>query len=151
MQLYLKVEEWRCGQLIGEIFRDIPIIVRDCTPNQGLCPQTGNNPPSIKLEVDTIAFPNAPAVDSVTNAQGKILYYSTTVYAQGKDQLSRSLHLIMTSDRTVCFSNITFSAAGGNLSNAANWGNPNILVCTVHLAQRLASLNGNPPGSVEVL
>ena len=28
----VKIEEWRCGQLIGEIYRDIPIVTVACTP-----------------------------------------------------------------------------------------------------------------------
>ena len=141
----LKVEEWRCGQLIGEIFRDIPIIIRDCTPNQGLCPQTGNNPPSIKLEVDTILHPNAPAVDSVTNPQGKILYYTTTVYA--REKINFKITSFDNDFRPDCLlQQIKFSAAGGNLSSSPTYGNPNICLFSAPCAT-LSSLNGNPPGS----
>ena len=31
------IEEWRCGQKVGEIYRDIPIVTLACTPPTGLC------------------------------------------------------------------------------------------------------------------
>ncbi|MCT4624738.1 MAG: gliding motility-associated C-terminal domain-containing protein, partial [Schleiferiaceae bacterium] len=42
--------------------------------------------------------------------------------------------------------NIEFVAAGGNLSDAANWGNPNSCKFNAPCAT-ITSLNGNPPGS----
>jgi gliding motility-associated-like protein len=50
----IKVESWRCGQLIAEVYREIQIVMYDCS---------GNLPPSV----------NGPFIDPITN-----LY---TVYA----------------------------------------------------------------------
>lgn len=141
----LKVEEWRCGQLIGEIFRDIPLIVRPCIPNTGICPQTSNNPPIVNLEVDSVVYPNGPWVTPIFNANNILVYYETTVYA--KEQINFKITAFDLEFKPNCLpQNIEFIASGGNLSDAANYGNPNSCKFNAPCAT-ITALNG-PGGSV---
>lgn len=120
----LKVEEWRCGQLIGEIFRDIPLIVRPCIPNMGTCPQPPNQAPTLAIEVDSAVYPNGPWVSPVYNSNNQLIFYETTVYAT--EQINLKLTSYDTDFKPNCLPQyINFSASGGNLSDAANYGNPN--------------------------
>ena len=49
----LKVESWRCGQLIGEVFRDIPISILTQTTPTGLCASSYQpGPPLLTLTPD---------------------------------------------------------------------------------------------------
>jgi hypothetical protein len=137
----LKVEEWRCGQLIGEIFRDIPLIIRPCIPNTGICPQTSNNPPSLNLEVDSAVYPNGPWVTPIYNTNNILVYYETTVYA--KEQINFKITSFDLDFKPNCLpQDIVFTASGGNLSDAANYGNPNSCKYNAPCAT-IASLNLN--------
>jgi hypothetical protein len=44
-----KVEQWRHNQLIGEVYRDMIIVIKSCTPPSGLCGGLVNNPPSLNV------------------------------------------------------------------------------------------------------
>ena len=46
----IKVEEWRCGQKIGQVFRELPVITKACMPAPGLCGSQTNNAPDIQFE-----------------------------------------------------------------------------------------------------
>jgi gliding motility-associated-like protein len=119
----LKVEEWRCGQKIGEIFRDIPLVVRPCLPNTGNCPQIANQAPTLAIEVDSILYPNGPWVSPVVNANNQIIYYETTLFAKEQINLNlTSYDLDLTPDCNPQI--ISFSASGGNLSDAVNYNDP---------------------------
>ena len=120
----IKIEEWRCNQKIGEIYRDIPIVTRTCTPPTGLCPSTGNNTPTLTFTVDTVNNVGAPQLSPVTNVSGDTIYYYTEVYPGDHvefDITSTDVDLLPTCSPQ----QITFEASGGNLSSAANYGNVN--------------------------
>jgi gliding motility-associated-like protein len=144
----LKVEEWRCGQLIGEIYRDIPLAVNHCNLNitpPPPCPQTTNIPPSLKIEVDSITYPNGPWVYPVYNSNNTLIYHETTVYA--KEQINLKITSFDLGLKPNCFpQNIDFKASGGNLSNATDYSDPNTCKYNAPCAT-ISSLNGNPVGS----
>ena len=67
----VKVEAYRCNQKIAEIFRDIPIVLKN---NCG-----ANDPPTMNIT----NYPNYPQVVPVVSA-GDTIYWETTVFA-GQD------------------------------------------------------------------
>ena len=120
----VKIEEWRCGQKIGEIFRDIPIVTLSCTPNTGICAATYiDEAPSLTVTPDpNLSKPTI--LTPVTNASGDTLYLYTEAYPGDTIRFK-----ISSSDpypNPDCSSqDIQFSASGGNLSTSANYGDPN--------------------------
>jgi len=80
----IKVEEWRCGVLIGEVFREYPTSVYPCISDSGSCVVSINQTPTLNLIVDSTSFPNGPWVKPVFDNNGNVNYYSTTVYAKDK-------------------------------------------------------------------
>ena len=64
------IEEWRCGQKVGEIYRDIPIVTLSCTPPTGLCSSAFvDEAPDMSLTPDN-SLMNATVLTPVTNASG---------------------------------------------------------------------------------
>jgi gliding motility-associated-like protein len=116
----IKIEEWRCGQLIGEVFRDIPIFIKPCSPPAGLCGGLANNAPSL-------AFQWVPGYDTLTpiyNANNKLTHYEMDVYAT--TEVKFKLVSQDTDLQPNCApQSIIFKGQGGNLSSAANYGNAN--------------------------
>ena len=120
----VKIEEWRCGQKIGEIFRDIPIVTLGCPAGTGLCASAFvDEAPSLDITPDP-NLANPTILVPVTNTAGDTLYLYTEVYPGDTVRFD-----ISSSDpypNPNCSSqNINFSASGGNLSSAANYGNAN--------------------------
>ncbi len=115
----LKIEEWRNGILIGEIFRDIPIIVRSCTQKSGSCPQVSNNNPTIDVLVDSTTYPNGPWVTPVINSLGILDYYETSVEV-GEQINFDILASDLDSNSDCTQQQVTFYGAGGNLALFAN-------------------------------
>ncbi len=77
----VKVQTKRCNQVIAEVWRDIPIVIRTGCP---AIPPTGgstvNTPPSVQLQ-------NKPGFDSIKPvyaANGSIAYYKVSVFAGKK-------------------------------------------------------------------
>ncbi|MSP65413.1 MAG: hypothetical protein EXR22_01625 [Flavobacteriaceae bacterium] len=70
----VKVSAFRCGQLIAEVFRDIPMAIKNNCPN--LPTGSPNTPP-------TLAVSNIPGYQGVTPVvvNGDTAYYEATVFA----------------------------------------------------------------------
>jgi gliding motility-associated-like protein len=123
----IKIEEWRCGQLIGEVYRDIPIFIKPCTPPAGICGGLANNAPS--LVVDSLEVPGSPGTyfpspRPVYNANNVLTHYELDVY--GGNEVKFKLFSQDTDLQPNCSpQNISFKGQGGNLSSAANYNNPN--------------------------
>lgn len=120
----VKIEEWRCGQLVGQIFRDIPIVTLSCTPNTGFCASTYvDQPPSLSLTTDS-SLMNPTVLTPVTNAGGDTLYFTTDVYPG--DTVRFKITSTDPYPNPDCSPQvITLNASGGNLSSAAAYNNPN--------------------------
>jgi gliding motility-associated-like protein len=139
----VKIEEWRCGQLVGEIFRDIPIVTLGCTPPTGLCSSAFvDEEPGMYLTSDS-SLMNPTVLTPVTNASGDTIYYYTEVYPGDTVRFK-----ISSSDpypNPNCSSQeIAFKGSGGNLSSASNYSNQNTCLFNPPCAT-LTSLN---PGGV---
>ena len=120
----VKIEEWRCGQKVGEIFRDIPIVTLGCTPPTGLCASAFVD---VEPTMDLTPDPNqmTPTIlTPVTNTSGDTIYYFTDAYPG--DTIKFKISSSDPYPNPNCSSqNIEFSASGGNLSSASNYGNAN--------------------------
>ena len=139
----VKIEEWRCGQLIGEVYRDIPIVTLSCTPPTGLCSAAFvDEEPEMSLTIDS-SLANPTILTPVTNLAGDTIYYYTEVYPG--DTVRFKISSADPYPNPNCSSqNIQFKASGGNLSSAANYSNPNNCLFNPPCAT-LSSLN---PGNV---
>lgn len=120
----VKVESWRCGQKIGEIFRDIPISILSQTTPVGFCaPTYQSGPPLLSLTPDA-SMVTPTSLTAVTNLIGDTIAYETSAYPGDTIKFE-----VLASDpypNPNCDAQIiTLSAAGGNLSSAANYGNSN--------------------------
>lgn len=107
----LRIEEYRYGQLIGEIFRDIPVFIKPCTGST-------NGPPSV-------AFGWYPGYDTLTPVyvNNKLSYYEMTVYAKTavKFKMAAQDYDLQPNFQP---QQITFVGQGGNLSPRPNYNNP---------------------------
>ena len=77
----VKIETRRCGQVIAEVYRDIPIIIRSgCLP----IPQTGsgtvNLPPSVVVQ----NYAGFDSIKPVYAANGSVAYWKVSVFAGEK-------------------------------------------------------------------
>ena len=137
------IEEWRCGQKVGEIYRDIPIVTLACTPPTGLCSSAFvDEAPDMSLTPDN-SLMNATVLTPVTNTAGDTIYYYTEAFPG--DTVRFKITASDAYPNPNCSSqNIQFSASGGNLSSAANYGNANSCLFNPPCAT-LTSLN---PGGV---
>ena len=71
----LKVESWRCGQKIGEIFRDIPISILSQTVQTGFCAATYQpGPPLLSLTPDN-SLGTPTVLTPITNITGDTIAY----------------------------------------------------------------------------
>ena len=115
-----KIEEWRCGQKIGEIVRDLVMVTKGCIPPPGLCGGVANNPPSLAFGTVT----GYPTPQPVYNANNVLTHYELTVYAK---DLIKFRMISQDSDlQPNCTpQNISFKGQGGNLSPAPNYNNAN--------------------------
>ncbi|MDC0383122.1 hypothetical protein OAM61_01350, partial [Schleiferiaceae bacterium] len=113
------IEEWRCGQKVGEVYRDIPIVTLACSPPTGLCGSGYvDEAPDMSLTPDN-SLMNATVLTPVTNASGDTIYYYTEVFPG--DTVRFKITASDAYPNPNCSSqNIKFSASGGNLSSAAN-------------------------------
>lgn len=107
--LVVKVEAWRCGQKIAEIFRDITAIMGGCPP---VATGTPNQPPSITVST---SITSQVQLNPVTGPGGDTLYYLADVYAGELVSFLITATDIDLNPGTFTLQNITFSAAGGNL------------------------------------
>ena len=139
----VKIEEWRCGQLIGEVYRDIPIVTLACTPPTGLCSSAFvDQEPEMSLTIDS-SLANPTILTPVTNLAGDTIYFYTEVYPG--DTVRFKISSADAYPNPNCSSqNIQFKASGGNLSSASNYSNANNCLFNPPCAT-LTSLN---PGNV---
>lgn len=115
----ISMKSYRCGQLIGEVFRDMPIYIQSCTPPSGSC-SSGyvTVPPYISISSSA-----GPALNPVTNGSSDTVLY--TIDASVGDSISLSLSASDPYPLPNCSSqNITIVGSGGSLSSASNYGNP---------------------------
>jgi len=126
-----------------KIYRDIPIVTLACTPPTGLCSSAFvDEAPDMSLTPDN-SLMNATVLTPVTNASGDTIYYYTEVFPG--DTVRFKITASDAYPNPNCSSqNIQFSASGGNLSSAANYGNANACLFNPPCAT-LTSLN---PGGV---
>ena len=104
-----KVEQWRCGQLVGEIFRDYTLTTLNCAPPSGLCGYT-NSIPSVSLTPL-----NNSSITPILNNLNDTVGYS--VYAGPGDSIAFKLSAIDPYPNPNCSSqNIFFSGSGPILS-----------------------------------
>ena len=120
----VQIEEWRNGQLIGAVYRDLPIFTLACTPPTGLC-SSGyvSSAPYIHITLDSSLL-NQLVLVPVVNSAGDTNQYNLNV---GVDD-SIILKIIAADPwpNPSCHSqNITLEPRGGNLSSASNYSNSN--------------------------
>ena len=106
----VKIEEWRCGQLIGEIYRDIPIVTMACTPPTGLCSSTFvSSPPAV-----TFTPLIGPAPTPSNNSSNDTVW---SIYCNLNDTIAFSLSSSDPYANPNCSSqNISFEGSGIILS-----------------------------------
>ena len=67
-----RVEEFRYGQLIGAIYRDLPVVVINCTPPIGLCSATSG---TTKPSLDIVPLNNNSNTTPIANINGDTTSY----------------------------------------------------------------------------
>lgn len=145
----LKVESWRCGQKIGEVFRDIPISILTQTTPSGLCASSYQpGPPVLTLTPDN-SLSNPTVLTPVTNTAGDTISYETSVYP-GDTVAFEILASDPYPNPRFCEAQvISLSAAGGNLSSAANYGNANTCLFNPPCATLASKNTGSYVGQFE--
>lgn len=138
----IKIEAWRCNQKVAEIFRDIPIVTKSCTPGTGFCPVTSSEPPKVIWTPDlTLANPAIPIV--VQNQAGDTLYRYVEGYPG--DTVRFTMKATDGDLHPDCIpESVKFEASGGNLSDATNYNNANSCLFN----PPCATITSNNPGGV---
>jgi gliding motility-associated-like protein len=77
----VKVETRRCGQVIAEVYRDIPIIIRTGCPS---IPQTGSGTTNLPPTVVIQNYAGFDTVKPVYAANGSVAYWKVSVFAGEK-------------------------------------------------------------------
>jgi len=67
-----RVEEFRYGQLIGAIYRDLPVVVINCTPPIGVCSATSG---TTKPSLDLVPLNNNSNTTPIANINGDTTSY----------------------------------------------------------------------------
>ena len=118
------IEEWRNGQLIGAVYRDLPIFTLSCTPPTGLCSSAYvSSPPRLDISLDS-SLMNQLVLLPVVNSAGDTTQYNLNVGIG--DSIKLKINSFDISVHPNCFSqNINLRVVGGNMSSAANYGNAN--------------------------
>ena len=119
------IEEWRCGQKIGEIYRDIPIVTMNCNPPTGLCSSSFiDSPPYFSVDLDT-NYPYPINIQLDTNFFGD----TATVLVDLFPGDTINLDIMVVDSNAVnpnCnYQNITFEAFGGMISQDSLYSNSN--------------------------
>jgi gliding motility-associated-like protein len=116
-----KIQEYRCGQLIGEIIRDL-IIVTDACPPPSPSPTNpcATAPTTVPNNAPTLNFQWVPGFDTLTpafNANNVLTHYELEVYAG--TEIKFRINSNDNNTQPNCLPQlIEFKAQGGNLSNA---------------------------------
>ena len=135
------VEAWRCNQKIAEVFRDIPIVIRSCTPPTGLCSSMNQlSEPDLFIINDSLVYNTTP-VQLLTHTNGDTIGYTAEGYPGDTIRILMKAFDIYPNPN--CMSKeITFSASGGNLSSAANYNIDTLCLFSPPCAT-ITSLNPN--------
>ena len=114
----IELQEWRNGQLISKVYREAIVVIRN-NFSQGICPQTNNQTPTYSIGPSNLNYPNSN-VNQVLNSSNEVLYHESNVYAG--DILGIYISGYDSDWLSNCLSTyLTFSASGGNMSNATNY------------------------------
>lgn len=107
----IKIEEWRCGQKIGEVFRDVPVATLTCTTPTGLCSSAFQAlPPSV-----SIVSQSNHTLTPIVNQQNDTTHYE--IYASLGDSVSVTLSATDPWPNPDCTSQkIQFNGIGAALS-----------------------------------
>ena len=121
--LCTRVEEFRSGQLIGKVFRDIPMVVRSCTQPTGLCLATSG---TTKPSLDITALNASSSLIPIPNVNGDTTSYIININVGDTVQLSLSS---LDSDiNPNCASQlITFRASGTDSTQITSYNPGGIL------------------------
>lgn len=114
----ISMKSYRCGQLIGEVFRDMPIYIQSCTPPTGICSATYTSfAPTLSISSNA-----GPALLPKTN--GDSTHYIINAFVG--DSISLDLSSSDPFINPNCSSKeITITGRGGSLSSASNYNNSN--------------------------
>ena len=122
----VEIEEWRCGQKIGAIYRDMPIITRNCpTDTTGLCAGLFvDSPPYFSVDLDT-NYPFPISIQADTNVFGDTSIVLVDLFPGD----TINLDVVVVDSNSVnpnCnYQNITFEAFGGMISQDSLYSDPN--------------------------
>jgi len=134
------IETWRCGQKIAEVYRDIPVVIRNCSGlASGSCSSLYSpTTPDFTIITDSTLV-NPTVLTPVINSFGDTFSYR--IQASVNDTIRFKLVGTDSWVNPNCASQyITLLAKGGNLSSASNYGNPNTCLFNPPCAT-LTSLN----------
>ena len=85
--LCTRVQEFRSGQLIGEVFRDLPMVVISCTQPTGLCSATSG---TTKPSLDITPLNASSSLIPIPNVNGDTTSYIININVGDTVQLSLS-------------------------------------------------------------
>lgn len=113
----VEVESWRNNQMVGKVFRDIPIFTLNCVPNTGLCATTAEAaPPSLEIINDSASKP----MNIIQSLAGDTLFYK--IYANPGDLISFKLKAEDVTPHDNCQSEtLSMLAFGATLSDSLNY------------------------------
>ena len=113
----VEVESWRNNQMVGKVFRDIPIFTLNCVLNTGLCATTAEAaPPSLEIINDSGSKP----MNIIQSLAGDTLFYK--IYANPGDLISFKLKAEDLTPHENCQSEtLSMLAFGATLSDSLNY------------------------------
>ena len=122
-----RVDEFRSGQLIGSIYRDIPMVVITCTPPTGLC--SSNSPGTTKPSLDITPLNANTSLISIPNVNGDTTSY--IINSNVGDTVQLSLSSLDSDINPNCASQfITFKASGTDSTQITSFNPGGILSIT---------------------
>ena len=113
----VEIESWRQSQMVGKVYRDIPIFTLNCLPDSGLCGSTAiSAPPSLEIINDSASKP----MNIIQSLAGDTLFYK--VYANPGDLISFKLKAKDLTPHGNCQSEtLSMLAFGATLSDSLNY------------------------------
>ena len=113
----VEIESWRQSQMVGKVYRDIPIFTLSCLPDTGLCGSTAvSAPPSLEIINDSGSKP----MNIIQSLAGDTLFYK--IYANPGDLISFTLKAQDLTPHGNCQSEtLSMIAFGGTLSDSLNY------------------------------
>ena len=113
----VEVESWKNKQLIGKVFRDIPIFTQACTPLTGVCATSAvSAPPSISVQSDSFD------ISAVQSLAGDTLLYK--IEASPGEIVKFTVNSLDLSPHSNCQSEqLSFVGFGATLSDSPTYAN----------------------------